>query len=186
MTCKHFGKRPSKDDIAKMEEWSVQWLSAIGCRQDRLLNVALKTVWYNTNYCIIYTIICLKSVCLSAFANCRSQFLLDRLGKCLLTVRIVWQYILSRVRVSVRPSIFLYAKNFQNLWEIGWPVHLFISMSRRSAIVSPASERVRPTTTESWLGAPKQRTATVVCGGVHECAYIRACVRAWCVCNKRW
>ena len=29
----------------------------------------------------IYTIICLKSVCLSPFANCRSQFLLDRLGK---------------------------------------------------------------------------------------------------------
>ena len=36
---------------------------------------------------IIYTIICLKSVCLSVclatFADCRSQFLLDRLGRCL-------------------------------------------------------------------------------------------------------
>ena len=39
----------------------------------------------------IYTIICLKSVCLSVclyvclatFADCRSQFLLDRLGRCL-------------------------------------------------------------------------------------------------------
>ena len=31
----------------------------------------------------IYTILFLKSVCLSAFANCLSQFLLDRLGKCL-------------------------------------------------------------------------------------------------------
>ena len=31
----------------------------------------------------IYTIILLKSVCLSAFANCRSQFLLDLLGRCL-------------------------------------------------------------------------------------------------------
>ena len=31
----------------------------------------------------IYTIILLKSVCLSAFANCRSEFLLNRLGKCL-------------------------------------------------------------------------------------------------------
>ena len=30
-----------------------------------------------------HTIILLKSVCLSAFANCRSQFLLDRLGRCL-------------------------------------------------------------------------------------------------------
>ena len=32
---------------------------------------------------VIYTIIPLKSVCLSAFANCRSQFLLDLLGRCL-------------------------------------------------------------------------------------------------------
>ena len=32
-----------------------------------------------------------------------------------LTVRIAWQYILSRVRVSVRPSIFLYAKNINKL-----------------------------------------------------------------------
>ena len=31
----------------------------------------------------IYTIILHKSVCLSAFANCRSQLLLDRLGRCL-------------------------------------------------------------------------------------------------------
>ena len=35
------------------------------------------------HFCVIYTnntIICL---CLSTFANCRSQFLLDRLGRCL-------------------------------------------------------------------------------------------------------
>ena len=32
---------------------------------------------------VIYTIICLKSVCRSTFADCRSQFLLDRLGRCL-------------------------------------------------------------------------------------------------------
>ena len=32
---------------------------------------------------LIYTIILLKSVCLLVFANCRSQFLLDRLGRCL-------------------------------------------------------------------------------------------------------
>ena len=31
----------------------------------------------------IYTIICIKSVCRSTFADCRSQFLLDRLGRCL-------------------------------------------------------------------------------------------------------
>ena len=31
----------------------------------------------------IYTIILIKSVCLSQLTNCRSQFLLDRLGRCL-------------------------------------------------------------------------------------------------------
>ena len=60
---------------------------------------------------------------------------------------------------------------------------MFISMSRRSAIVSQASERVRPTMTESWLDAPTQRRSWVgvcVCAIVRECAraYVRACVRA--------
>ena len=34
-------------------------------------------------YVRIYTIIIHKSVCLSAFASCRTQFLLDCLGRCL-------------------------------------------------------------------------------------------------------
>ena len=34
-------------------------------------------------YFIIYTIICLKSVCRSTFVDCRSQCLLDRLERCL-------------------------------------------------------------------------------------------------------
>ena len=37
-----------------------------------------------------------------------------------LTDRILPRYILSRVRVSVRASNFLYAKNFQIIWELGW------------------------------------------------------------------
>ena len=58
---------------------------------------------------------------------------------------------------------------------------LFISMAHRPAIVSPAWKAVRPTMTDC-LGAPIQRTATVVGGGgvcvfasVSVCA--RACVR---------
>ena len=62
---------------------------------------------------------------------------------------------------------------------------LFISMVHGPAIVSPASKAVRPTT-ELWLGAPIQPTATVVGrrGGVRVrecervCACVRACVRA--------
>ena len=40
-----------------------------------------------------------------------------------------WKHILSWVRISVRSSNFLYAKNIKNLWEIGWVAHVFISMT---------------------------------------------------------
>ena len=66
---------------------------------------------------------------------------------------------------------------------------LFISMDHRPAIVSPASKAVRSTMTDR-LGAPIQRTATVM-GGVGVCVFAsvsvcaRACVRARCVCNIR-
>ena len=51
-------------------------------------------------------------------------------------------------------------------------------MDHRPAIASPASKAVRPTT-ESWFGAPIQRTATVVGeGGVCVFASVSACVRA--------
>ena len=58
---------------------------------------------------------------------------------------------------------------------------LFISMDHRPAIVSPASKAVR-SATEAWLGAPKQRTATVVGGvgvNVFASVSVRACVHAW-------
>ena len=51
---------------------------------------------------------------------------------------------------------------------------LFISKDHRSAIVSPASKAVCPTT-ESWLGAPIQRRSWV-CVFTSVCA--RACVYA--------
>ena len=57
---------------------------------------------------------------------------------------------------------------------------MYISMRRRSAIVSPASERVRPTMTPSWLGALKQRRPCVevcVCASVRVHTSVLACVR---------
>ena len=62
----------------------------------------------------IYTIILLKSVGVRKL----QVAIIARLSREMsLTVRIVWQYILSPVRVSIRPSIFLYAKNIQNYCE---------------------------------------------------------------------
>ena len=54
----------------------------------------------------IYTIILLKSVCLSVGVRKRQVAILARSSREISqTVRIDWQYILSRVRVSVRPSM---------------------------------------------------------------------------------
>ena len=39
--------------------------------------------YFIIRHLIIYTIILLRYVCLSVFANCRSQFFLDRLERCL-------------------------------------------------------------------------------------------------------
>ena len=61
----------------------------------------------------IYTIILLKSVCLSAFANCRSQFLLDLLGRCLKLSVSAERYILPRVRISVRSCNFFIPEKHQ-------------------------------------------------------------------------
>ena len=62
----------------------------------------------------IYTIICLKSVCLSGDVR-RMQFaIIDRSPREMSqTDRIHPRYFLSRVRVSIRPRIFLYAKQQQ-------------------------------------------------------------------------
>ena len=71
-----------------------------------------KILWDN-EYCI-YTIILLKYVCLSLFANCRSQFLLDRLGRYLKLF--VSTVIPSSHELASQfgPSTFVLAKNTQN------------------------------------------------------------------------
>ena len=56
------------------------FLENIRKHSDRIGETAMKHVRV---FLVIYTIILLKSVCQSAFANCRSRFLLDRLGRCL-------------------------------------------------------------------------------------------------------
>ena len=64
-----------------------------------------------------HAIILLKSVCLSVFANCRSQFLLDRLGKCLQLFVSSDSIILHEFASQFGLAFFLYAKNIQNYSE---------------------------------------------------------------------
>ena len=96
------------------------------------------------------------------------------------TVRIDWKHIMSRVRVSVRPSNFLYAKNTQNL---GKPDR------RRVCLFEWSSDaHCRQRNGPSRLGAPDpwhranlKGSAVCVCACVCACVRVCACVCA-CVC----
>ena len=87
-----------------------------------------------------------------------------------LTVRIVWQYILSRVRVSVRPSIFLYAKNTQNLGNRAASASVYFNGQRPAIVASGTGHH-------GWLAQTHRiairRRRCVCVGGV----CIRPCVR---------
>ena len=76
----------------------------------------------------IYTIMCLKSVCLSVGDVRRLQVaILARSPREMSqTDRILPRYFLSRVRVSVRASIFLYAKNIHKLSRMPSLAHMAV------------------------------------------------------------
>ena len=75
----------------------------------------------------IYTIICLKSVSLSVDVRRLQVAILARSPREMYqTDRIVCQYILSRVLISVRPSIFLYAKNTHKLSRVPSLAHMAV------------------------------------------------------------
>ena len=77
----------------------------------------LTAVFYNTtsiDRIEIYPIICLKSVCLSGDVRKVQIAIIGRLPREMSqTDRILSRYFLSRVRVSIRPRIFVYAKQPQ-------------------------------------------------------------------------
>ena len=88
------------------------------------------------------------------------------------TVRIVWQYILSRVRVSVRPSNFFIYKSIQNLWEIGSSARAFIWMTLLPAMNASGAGR------HGWAPTNLVLTWTaVVCVCVRAHVHAHACVR---------
>ena len=89
------------------------------------------------------------------------------------TVRIASKHILSQVRVSVRASNFLDAKNTQNLGEIGSPVRVFISTKQRPVIHRRRNRR-KGALTPSRLGAtdPSNSDNLNGDGGVCACACV--------------
>ena len=81
-------KQKLQDYIDKLVMGSDKWLMLFifgicKCLHTGPGNTGMNNAMGGTIYTIIlHKYVCL-SVCLSAFANCRSQFLVDRLGRCL-------------------------------------------------------------------------------------------------------
>ena len=102
------------------------------------------------------------------------------------TVRIDWQHILSRVRISVRPRIVLYAKNTQNYREYRVACATVYLNEVATGHWSPAplaKEGVNSVMGHGWAHRPIEQRHPVrrwqwvgVCASVRVCA--RACVRA--------
>ena len=111
-----------------------------------------RDVLYRPN---IYPIICLKSVCRSGDVRKVQVAILGRLPREMSqTDRILPRYFLSRVRVSIRPRIFLYAKKLQTIVarlaavdrrsvadkQLNWNGHN--PLSRRSSVPKAQRENV--------------------------------------------
>ena len=73
-------------------------------------------------------------VCLSTFANCKSQFLLDRLGRCITLFVSTDSTSCHEFPSQFGLAIFLYAKNTQYLGGTGSPATVFILMKQRPVI----------------------------------------------------
>ena len=106
------------------------------------------------------------------------------------TVRFDSKHFLSGLRVSVRPSNFVYAKNTQNLGETGSPAPEFIWLKHRPVIDGQRNRR-KGALYPSRLGATEQRqperrrwcACVRACGRACVRSCVRACMRVRCVCN---
>ena len=74
----------------------------------------------------IYTIICRKSVSRATFADCRSQFLLDRLGRCLKLIVSYRGTSSHEFASQFGLAFFLYAKNIHKLSRMPSLAHMAV------------------------------------------------------------
>ena len=122
---------------------------------------------------IIYTILFLKYVCLSVSVRKLQVAILARSScETYLTVRIVWQYILSRVRIPIRPSMhFFYTRktliNYHEsrpsrIWLLNGPAARPVTMSSATATVEwPATLRCVDTSAVILRRTDWQKTAKI-------------------------
>ena len=124
-------------------------------------NVVSLSIYYNSHK------VCL-SFCLSVLANCRSQFLLDRLGRCL-------KLFVSTDSTSCHGlDKFLYAKKPKTIANTESPAHCLFEWSS----YWPFNGVEKWALTSLWLCAPPQGTATtrmamVVGWCVRKCVCVR-------------
>ena len=101
--------RPPHTNGNKMNRVRGRWMFKNPCKYEGKCYCNIKERWRNVQS-TLYTIICLKSV---GVRKLHVAILARSPREMSQTDRILPRYILSRVRVSVRPRIFLYAKKNQ-------------------------------------------------------------------------
>ena len=121
----------------------------------------------------IYTIILLKSVCLSQLANCRSQFLLDRLGRCL-KLFVSTESTFCHEFVSVQPRIFLREKHSKPRGNRAASASVYFNGQRPAIVTSGAGHH-------GWAITDPSNSDNLndggVCARVNAGACARGCMR---------
>ena len=116
-------------------------------------------------------------------SNCRSQFLLDRLGRCLKLFVSTDSTFCHEFASQLGLDIFVYAKNTQNYREYRI-AHTTVYLNGAATAFNSGEKGAL---TLSWLGALTHRTATtrmamVVGWCVRRCVCARVCVHACVMC----
>ena len=129
---------------------------------------------------IIYTIILLKSVCLSVLANCRSQFLLDRLGRCLKLFVSTDSTSCHKFACQFGQDFCIRGKKPPKLSRIpSRPRVVYLNEAPTGHCLTSVEKGVL---TPTWLGALTHRTATVVGVSVFASACMHVCVLVCVMC----